>query len=171
MVMSDFDGGFGHADHRPAMVEFKGVAHISQPNQKIRWDFNKMTKKEAQDVFAESLSTLPLRKKDSDLSCRKAHSMAYNSKDKRLTWPDAVVLMIKCLFRRSGTLKRSCVLWCFKISNGTRTGLMASMKLIVNMTLRRFTRSCNALEDARKIWERGLVHCPDSEIDGGFAAT
>ena len=78
MVMSDFDGGFGHADNCPAMVEFKGVAHISQPNQKIRWDFNKMTKKEAQDVFAESLSTLPLRKKGSDLSCRKAHSMAYN---------------------------------------------------------------------------------------------
>ena len=59
-VIGDFDGGFGHIDHCPAVCALEGILPVQSPVKKIRWDFCKMQNPEAQKAFAESLATLPL---------------------------------------------------------------------------------------------------------------
>ena len=59
-VCDDFDGGFGHIDHCPAVCALEGIMLVRPPEKKMRWDFRKMQDPCAQKAFAESLATLPL---------------------------------------------------------------------------------------------------------------
>ena len=59
-VMSDFDGGFCHADHCPAVCLLDGIIMVGDQVNKIRWDFHKIHDAEAQRAFAEALRTLPI---------------------------------------------------------------------------------------------------------------
>ena len=59
-VCEDFDGGFGHIDHCPALCTIEGIMLVRPQAKKLKWDFRKMQDPEAQKAFAESLATLPL---------------------------------------------------------------------------------------------------------------
>ena len=57
---SDFDGGFGHLDHCPAVCHLEGIMMFKPCTKKMRWDFSKMHDVDAQKAFAEALKTLPV---------------------------------------------------------------------------------------------------------------
>ena len=59
-VLTDFDGGFGHLDHCPAVCELEGIFLAKPSTRKFRWDYRKMQDPVAQKAFAEALSTLPM---------------------------------------------------------------------------------------------------------------
>ena len=59
-VWYDFDGGFGHQDHYPAVLSFKGVWACTPPTSKLRWDFDKMRDPQARADFESALRTMPL---------------------------------------------------------------------------------------------------------------
>ena len=40
-VLTDFDGGFGHVDHSPAMIVIQGSMRIGPTKSKLRWDYQK----------------------------------------------------------------------------------------------------------------------------------
>ena len=59
-IWSDFDGGFGHLDHCPAVCHLEGIMTLKHCAKKLRWDFSKMQDVDAQRAFAEALKTLPM---------------------------------------------------------------------------------------------------------------
>ena len=59
-VLSDFDGGFSHADHCPAVCDLNGLFAIKDGGKQIKWDFHKIHDADAQRAFIESLETLPI---------------------------------------------------------------------------------------------------------------
>ena len=59
-VWCDFDGGFGHLDHCPAICELAGIMVLQSAVKKLRWDFDKIHDPIAQKAFAEALTTLPM---------------------------------------------------------------------------------------------------------------
>ena len=59
-VITDFDGGFGHVDHSPAMIELRGSMRISPTKHRLRWDYQKMQQADAQKRFQDAIATLPL---------------------------------------------------------------------------------------------------------------
>ena len=59
-VWTDFDGGFGHVDHCPAVCSLDGIMPIKEVGQRFHWDFHKMQDPDAQRSFVASLSTMPL---------------------------------------------------------------------------------------------------------------
>jgi len=59
-VMADFDGGFCHADHCPAVGILEGILRLGDSGKKIRWDYHKMQDPRAQTAFVEALQTLPI---------------------------------------------------------------------------------------------------------------
>ena len=59
-VLTDFDTGFGHQDHFPAMLSFCGRFALSKPPSNLRWDFVKMQDPHARQSFEEALASLPL---------------------------------------------------------------------------------------------------------------
>ena len=60
LVMSEFDGGFSHADHCPAVCFLEGILMVGDQGHKIKWDLQKMQDPVAQKAFAEALCTLPI---------------------------------------------------------------------------------------------------------------
>ena len=59
-VLSDFDGGFGHVDHCPAVCCMKGLWNVTRPGAKLKWDLDKVKDPDAQKAFQEALQSLPL---------------------------------------------------------------------------------------------------------------
>ena len=59
-VISDFDGGFGHVDHCPAVCCLEGWWQVRNPKAKLKWDMNRVRDPEAQKAFQEALLSLPL---------------------------------------------------------------------------------------------------------------
>ena len=59
-VQSDFDGGFGHMDHCPAVCEIAGFWNVKEVKRKFAWDYDKIKDPTSQAEFADALSTLPL---------------------------------------------------------------------------------------------------------------
>ena len=59
-VWYNFDGGFGHQDHFPVVLSFKGVWACTPPTSKLRWDFDKMRDPQARAAFESALRTMPL---------------------------------------------------------------------------------------------------------------
>ena len=59
-VLSDFDGGFSHADHCPAMCVLDGFMTIGDEGRQLKWDFNKIQDIDARKAFMQSLETLPI---------------------------------------------------------------------------------------------------------------
>ena len=59
-VWSDFDGGFGHLDHCPAVCYLEGLLLHQPIANKVKWDYNKIHDPVAQAAFAEALVTLPM---------------------------------------------------------------------------------------------------------------
>jgi hypothetical protein len=59
-VWSDFDGGFGHIDHCPAICELAGIIVLRPAAKKIRWDYDKIHDPAEQKRFADALATLPM---------------------------------------------------------------------------------------------------------------
>jgi len=59
-IWRDFDGGFGHLDHCPAICHLEGVLLFQSQLRKLKWDYDKLHDPAAQKEFAEALKTLPL---------------------------------------------------------------------------------------------------------------
>ena len=59
-VLSDFDSGFGHQDHVPALLSFQGFLATAPPAEKLRWDYAKMASPQARAAFEQALRTLPM---------------------------------------------------------------------------------------------------------------
>ena len=59
-VISDFDGGFGHVDHCPAVCQLKGLWQVRAPENRLRWDLSRVRDPIAQQAFQEALQSLPL---------------------------------------------------------------------------------------------------------------
>ena len=59
-VVTDFDGGFGHVDHSPAMLVIQGSMRIGPQKPKLKWDYHKMQQPDAQRNFQAALATLPI---------------------------------------------------------------------------------------------------------------
>ena len=59
-VLSDFDGGFAHVDHCPAVCVLDGFIEVEDTGRRITWDFQKIHDVGAQKAFAEALETLPV---------------------------------------------------------------------------------------------------------------
>ena len=59
-VLVDFDNGFGHQDHVPAMLSFHGFLAFAPPGSKLRWDFTKMQSSDARRRFELALASLPV---------------------------------------------------------------------------------------------------------------
>eukprot|EP00435_Cladocopium_sp_Y103_P060210 s47_g22.t1 len=58
-VISQFDGGFGHADHVPVMLELQGLIAQRSVQQRYRWDYAKMHSADAKIEFQKALRTMP----------------------------------------------------------------------------------------------------------------
>lgn len=59
-ILSDFDGGFAHVDHCPAVCVLDGFIAVEDTGRRIKWDFHKIHDAEAQKAFQEALETLPM---------------------------------------------------------------------------------------------------------------
>ena len=59
-VQTDFDGGFGHMDHCPAVCEIAGFWSVQESKRKFAWDYAKLQDPKTQNRFAEALATLPM---------------------------------------------------------------------------------------------------------------
>ena len=59
-VLSDFDGGFSHADHCPAICVLEGLIAIMDVGKQIKWDFHRIHDADAQQAFIKSLEALPI---------------------------------------------------------------------------------------------------------------
>ena len=60
LVLTDFDGGFSHVDHCPAMCVLDGTFVIGDAGRQLKWDFHKIHDADAQRAFIRSLETLPI---------------------------------------------------------------------------------------------------------------
>jgi len=59
-VKADFDGGFCHVDHCPAVCEAEGFMLLRETGKRFHWDFHKIHDVEAQRAFSDALTSLPL---------------------------------------------------------------------------------------------------------------
>ena len=59
-VKADFDGGFCHVDHCPALCATEGFMLLRETGKRFHWDFHKIHDVEAQNAFSEALKSLPL---------------------------------------------------------------------------------------------------------------
>ena len=60
LVWTDFDGGFGHVDHCPAICILAGILPTADIGKKFHWDFYKMQDPVVQKDFADAIKTMPL---------------------------------------------------------------------------------------------------------------